>query len=374
MEIVTLNLLDILHKSQVLYSTDYSGEFQAPADLLETVLENEGTKEHIVDGIMFLQKTSSRSFLVVDGMKRIIQFSLLLHALCECYKLTNEKNIHAIELIKKRYLFYGQHTKIHLHGYEKIIYEKLVKYERMTNEEKEHPMFKTLHEYWAKIKMNNISATKLFDEIKNLKVIACVYENNDIDNRDIYQYLNCNNPNIEELLLINSFINENVKNDVAKSWYNIIEKFQNSNLANHFKTFLQNYLTIQKNGIIPRDNELYLSFKRYYLKLTNANVSPKNIFENIDKFANYYIKIINANFENTEIKNLITTINENNMHETYPYILEVIEDYSNGNITQETIVQLLNTVINFIEEQRNNNFISTINFAKLSQEINQRIE
>lgn len=101
MEVKTLNLLDILNKSQVLYSTDYSGEYQAPADLLENILENSGSEEPIFNGIMFLQKTSSRSYLVVDGIKRIIQFSLLLHALCECYKLTNEKNNHAIELIKK---------------------------------------------------------------------------------------------------------------------------------------------------------------------------------------------------------------------------------------------------------------------------------
>lgn len=373
MEIVTLNLLDILNKSQVLYSTDYSGEFQAPVDLLETVLENEGTKEPIIDGFVFLQKTSSRSFLVIDGIKRIVQFSLLLHALCECYKLTNEKNIHAIELIKKRYLFYGQHTKIHLHGYEKIIYEKLVKYEKMSAQEKEHPMFKTLHEYWAKIKMNNISAVKLFDEIKKIKVIACVLENNDLDNRDLYQYLNCNNKNIEELLLINNYINETIKDNSSKLWYEIIEKFKNAKLTNRFKHFLQNYLALQKNGIIPADNELYMSFKRYYLRLKNSNISSENIFKNIEKFANYYIKIINADFENSEIKDLITTINNNDMHETYPYLLEVLEDYTNGTITEETLIQLLKTVINFINEQRNNNFVSTINFAKLSQEINQRI-
>lgn len=38
----------------------------------------------------------------------------------------------------------------------------------MTEEEKQHPMFIQLHEYWAKIKMNNISAVKLFNEIKKL--------------------------------------------------------------------------------------------------------------------------------------------------------------------------------------------------------------
>ena len=119
---------------------------------------------------MYLQKTDNDSFIVIHGMKRLITLSLLLHAICECYKLTNEKNEHAIELIKKRYLFNNSGTKIQLEGYEKQIYEKLVNYEKMSLEEKEHPMFKVLHEFWAKIKMTNISAKKLFAQIRQIKV------------------------------------------------------------------------------------------------------------------------------------------------------------------------------------------------------------
>ena len=371
MEIKTLNLLELLNKSQVLYSTDYSGEYQAPADLLENILENSDLEEPIIDGIMFLQKTSSRSYLVVDGMKRIIQFSLLLHALCECYKFTNEKNNHAIELIKKRYLFFGKHTKIHLHGYEKIIYEKLVKYERMTDEEKLHPMFIQLHEYWAKIKMNNISAIKLFNEIKKINILACIYEDSEIENRDIYQYLNCNNNNIEELLLINDFIKEKSK-DELKSWHEIIDLFKNAELGDYFKYFIRDFLTIQKNGIIPQENELYMSFKRYYKRIEQS-IDAKDFFKLFQKFAKYYIKILQADFENEDVKKLISIINGENMFETYPYLLEVLDDVENGRLTEETFIQLLNTVISFINEQRNGNFTSSINFANLSHEINQRI-
>ena len=371
MEVKTLNLLDILNKSQVLYSTDYSGEYQAPADLLENILENSGSEEPILDGIMFLQKTSSRSYLVVDGIKRIIQFSLLLHALCECYKLTNEKNNHAIELIKKRYLFFGKYTKIHLHGYEKIIYEKLVKYERMTEEEKQHPMFIQLHEYWAKIKMNNISAVKLFNEIKKVNILACVYEDSEIENRDIYQYLNCNNPNLEELLLITDFIKEHSKNGL-KAWYNLLDLYKNAGLKDYFKFFIRDFLTIQRNGIIPKANELYMSFKRYYKRFA-PNMNIEDFFKHIEKFAKYYIKILQADFANEEIKSLVSTINEGNMQETYPYLLEVLDDVESGRLTEETLIQLLNTVIAFINEQRSGNFSSTIDFANLSHEINQRI-
>lgn len=61
------------------------------------------------------------------------------------------------------------------------------------------------------------------------------------------------------------------------------------------------------------------------------------------------------------------------MQETYPYLLEVLDDVESGRLTEETLIQLLNTVIAFINEQRSGNFSSTIDFANLSHEINQRI-
>lgn len=371
MELRTLNLLDILNKSQELYSTDYSGEFEAPADLLENILENSNLDEPITNGIMFFQKFEEKSYLVVDGLKRIIQFSLLLHAICECYKRTNDKNSRAIELIKKRYLFSSENLKLQLIGFEKVVYEKLIKYEPMTKEEKEHPIFKQLQEYWTKIKLNNLSATKLFNEIKKINVLACIYEKSEIKNRDLYQYLNCNNSNIEELLLITNFLKE-VSIEHINSWYNILDLYKNVGLKNYFKYFIKDFLTIQRNGIIPKSNELYMSFKRYYKRLV-PNMGIENFLKHIEKFARYYIKILQADFKNEEVKSLITTINEHGMQETYPYLLEVLDDIENGRLTDETFIQLLNTVISFIKEQRTGNFSSTINFANLSHEINQRI-
>ena len=372
MKAITTNLLDIIQKTQVFYSTEYSGGFQAPADLLELLLENTGTKDVLVDGVMFFQQLENDSVLVVDGMKRLISISLLLHAICECYKLTNNKNARAIDLIKKRYLFNSFGTKIQLNGYEKQIYEKLVNYERMTFEEKEHPMFKTLHEFWAKIKMNNISATQLFNQIKQIKVLAIFYDECAIENRDLYQFLNCNNPSIEELQLITNFIEEKAGEN-AKHWYEIVDMFRNADMMRKFRYFLVDFLTIQKNGIIPKENELYMSFKKYYQRMINADTTIEDLFISLKNSARQYIKISTANFENKEIKQRIITIKENNMYETFPYLLEVTDDYSNGRITDETFCQLLDTVILFIAEQRSGSFESAINFGNLSHEINRKM-
>ena len=61
------------------------------------------------------------------------------------------------------------------------------------------------------------------------------------------------------------------------------------------------------------------------------------------------------------------------MYETFPYLLEVTDDYSNGRITDETFCQLLDTVILFIAEQRSGSFESAINFGNLSHEINRKM-
>lgn len=82
----------------------------------------------------------------------------------------------------------------------------------------------------------------------------------------------------------------------------------------------------------------------------------EDFFKHIEKFAKYYIKILQADFANEEIKSLVSTINEGNMQETYPYLLEVLDDVESGRLTEETLIQLLNTVIAFINEQRSGNF------------------
>lgn len=373
MEIKVTNILEFLNNTQVLYSTEFAGEYVAPVDLLENILENSSTQEPLNFGVLFLNKINNDSYIVIDGLKRLISFSLFLHALCECYKMTNEKNDHAISLIKKRYLFGKLGTKIQLNGYEKEIYEKIVKYEKMSFDEKEHTMFKTLHDFWAKITMNNLSAVQLFKQIKNTNFVICTYENCEVENRDLYQYLNCNNSYIEEIRLITNFIEEKA-GEYATYWYEIIEMFKNADMERKIKYFFLDFLTIQKNGVMPKENEIFFSFKRYYLKMINSGLSLKNLFDVIKTSAEHYIKISNVDFGNAEIEKRIHTLKDNNLYETFPYILEVTDDYENKLITAETFCQLLDTVILFIAEQKSGGFKSTINFGNLSHEINCRMQ
>ena len=376
MELNKLNLLELLNNSQALYSTEYFGGYEVPADLLETIIECINFKSSIFNGVMFFQKKGDGKYLVVDGMKRLITLSLLLYAICECFKFTSEKNAIAIELIKQKYLFNGESTKIQLSGYEQTIYEKLITHQEMSYGEKQHPMFVALHAFWAKIKMNNISALKLFNSIKRVSTLACIYDKCKFHNREIYQSLNCNNQNVRgQLLLINNFLHETVDSEeVLNMWYEIIQMFKEADMVLKMRYFICDYLAIQKNGIMPRLNELYTSFKNYYLKMIRSGLNAATLFQAMKVSAGYYIKISTANFKDKFIKQAIDTIKNNNMYETFPYLLEVMDDYETGRISPKTFTDLLNNVILFIAEQRSGNIQSNINFASLSGEIAKRIQ
>ena len=363
MKLEILNITDILNKSQVLYSNKFTGKYEAPADLLENILENKNTEERYINGLILLQKNKDGSLTITDGTKRLISISLLLHAICECYKITDEQNV--TNLIKKNYLFdKNNNTKLQLNGSDKAIYEKLVKYERLTAEEKENPMFKTLHEFWAKIKMNNISLDKLLKLVENIYAIVGIYENFEVSNRDLYQYLNCNNKNLDEISLISNFLEEQTN---LKYWQEIVELFEKADMIRKFRYFLVDYLTIQKNGIIPKENEIYMSFKCHYLKTLKSGKNSEEIFKSIKNSAKNYIKISTANFENNEIKKRIQTIKDNNMYVTFPYLLEITDEYLNDKMPEETYCKMLDNVILFVAEQRSGNFENIINYTNLQK-------
>ena len=362
MDIKRLNLTELLKNTQVLYSVDFAGEYEAPADLLENLLENTKSGEDFLYGFMFLQKNEDNSITIIDGTKRLISLSLLLYAICECCKLTEKQTL--TDTIKQSYLFNGNDTKLQLNEQNKTIYEKLVKYEKLNEEEKEKSMFKTLHEFWAKIKMDNISVENLFKTIKKVEAFVCIIDNSVSDKRDVYQYLNCNNKSLDELTLIADFIKEKTN---LEHWNELKELFKQANMVRKFRYFLIDYLTIQKNGIIPKENEIYMSFKRYYLKSVNAGKSSDEIFESLKTSAKHYIKISTANFENKEIKKRIQTIKDNNMYITFPYLLEITDEYMNNNMTEENYCKMLDNVILFVVEQRSGNLESIINYANLQK-------
>ena len=142
---------------------------------------------------------------------------------------------------------------------------------------------------------------------------------------------------------------------------------------NLLEKFIVNYLTIQNNGVIPKKENLFLNFVEFY---RNASKFQKKelIIKNIYRYSIYYLRIIFAQLSDDEIRVKIKQINAYNAKDAYPYLMEVFEDYEYAHINRAMLLEILDTVIGFIEE-RNSKKPSQIalSFAGLSTEINKML-
>ena len=99
-----VNLLEFLNNAQSLFTLNYAKCSEELVNFLDLMTEDEQFTQRIDLGIIFVDQKSFDEFTIVDGLNRILSLSLLLHAVCECYKKTTAQNEKAIRTIRKKYL------------------------------------------------------------------------------------------------------------------------------------------------------------------------------------------------------------------------------------------------------------------------------
>ena len=113
---VIVNLLELLNKIDTLTALDYSNCRRELIDFLDLTYEDEQFTRHIDMGVVYLRNKSVGNYVLIDGLNRFLSLSLLLHAICECYKKTSTKNDKAIRTIRSKYLLKGAKTKLKLNS------------------------------------------------------------------------------------------------------------------------------------------------------------------------------------------------------------------------------------------------------------------
>ena len=217
-----INLLEFLNRTKELYAPDFTACDRGLFNFLDLLSEEEQFTQKIDLGLFFVAPKTLNHFVVVDGFNRLLSLSLLLHAVCECYKKTSPKNDNAIKVIRKKYLVNGSKTKLRLSNYYQIIYDKIIFGERLSGKEKESPLFKLLHELWSQVKENELQAASIFKMLQ--KVSIYLIETESICNRDLYYSLNRDKRELDQLLFIESYLKSM---DIVDEWVAFKKVFRN---------------------------------------------------------------------------------------------------------------------------------------------------
>ncbi|MBR6127762.1 hypothetical protein IKQ21_08775 [bacterium] len=355
----TVNLLDFLNSAKDLYALDYARCDGELVNFLDLMTEDEQFTRSIDLGIVFVFEKTDNKYIIVDGLGRIVSLSLLLHAICECYKKTTTQNEKAIKTIRSKYLLKNSNLKLHLSEKDNVIYEKIINGERLSGREKSAPLFVLLHNFWSQIKEEKLQASKIFDMLKKIEIT--LVETDDVSRRDLFYKLN-RHRNINQILLIDDFMKEN---KVIDEWIEIKSKYFVE--KNDIYLFLKDFFITKFNYKRYSEDRLYESFVNYF-ETMKQDITRKHILQNIERSAMLYYNILNLNFDNDDVRNMFIQIKKHGGEDTYAYILSVYEDYYRGNLSESIFLEILQTVDEYLKNRQSSE--KNIDFNELIQYLN----
>lgn len=359
MEVV--NLLKFINSAHDLYALDFARCNRGLVNFLDLMVEDEQFTRSIDLGIIYISEKSPDRYIIVDGLSRIVSLCLLLHAICECYKKTSTKNDKAIKTIRSKYLFAtASKLKLHLNGDDAELYSKIINGERLSGHEKSRPMFVLLHNFWSQIKDEKLQAANIFKMLQKINVVLA--ETDDVSKRDLYYTINKHNRNINQIKMIDAYLSEK---GVLPAWEEIKNMFGTE--RDDISTFLKDFFITKFNYKNFTPERLYESFVNYYETMTQYQ--KKNVLmANLKRSAILYFNILNVNFKNEDIRHAFINIKRHNGTDTYAYILNVYEDFYTGNISENTFIEILNTIDEYLKNRQTSG--KNIDFNELVQYLN----
>lgn len=354
-----VNLLEFLNTTKDLYTLRYAKCDDELVNFLDLMTEDEQFTRRIDLGLVYVNQKTFDSYTIVDGINRILSLSLLLHAVCECYKKTTAQNDKAINTIRKKYLLHGGRSKLRLNEKDAIIYNKIINGERLSGHEKQSRMFILLHNFWSQIKSENLQAAQIFTMLKKIEIT--LVETEGVSKRNLYYKLN-ENKNINQLDLIGDYLAEN---GLDNEWNNIKNKYFLN--EDEVCVFLRDFFITKFNYKKFNSERLYESFVNYFETMMQY-IPEDEILKRMKNSALLYHNIINVNFENDEVKSAFINIKKLNGQDTYAYILDVYDDFSKNNISESTFIEILNTIVEYLSNRNKND--NNIGFNELIQYLN----
>ncbi|WP_254225551.1 HNH endonuclease family protein, partial [Clostridioides difficile] len=100
-----------------------------------------------------------------------------------------------------------------------------------------------------------------------------------------------------------------------------------------------------KERSIPNKNKVYFSFKRY---VSDNGIDIEILLKDLLKFSNYYREISYSCTDDNDVNKVLKRINKLEIFVSYPFILELFDDYNEGIINKKVLVESLNLVECFI--------------------------
>lgn len=317
-------------------------------DLVSMIKNNYST--HFFGTIVSIYNDSARSreYLIIDGQQRTTTISLLL--LMAIYNLLDEGTLQSNTVIKEKILnqylinqYCNDECKIKL----KPIKEDRDAFERLFNKDElleESNITLNYRYFYDRITIGEITIDELYSAIERLMIVEIELRNGEDDPQLIFESLNSTGLDLTDADKVRNFILMNEPSEKQEELYNNYWNKVEKNTNYKVTQFIRDYLTMKENNI-PNINKIYVNFKRY---IEEKEIHIEECLKDMLKFSTYYKALITNNLKIKDADEIIKHINKLEVTVSYPFLLEVMDDYSNEIINKDELVEILRIIESYI--------------------------
>lgn len=364
---IKVSLLDFLmNKAHHISVLNCSSAFEYIEDLFEKILVAKYCDSDIDLGIMYFKRASNNNYLLIDGKRRILALMLLLKVISDKHAETSDVSV-ITNQINLRYLKFTSSIKLQLFGLEKTVYEKIINNEPLSYNDKQTSIYAALEIFRDNINSLDFELEEFYDLLSRIKISAIYVDS--FKERDVFYEVNKDLRPLNQMMLIKSYLAESYQGALVDNLYYLFGYKEAT-----FVSFFQSYLSPKFNRIITEYNCVYDYFLKY-IETVKKYQNFEDITSAITKTAKLYKKMYNAEFSDPEIRNMFIKIVANDGKDTFTYLLELCEDYTNGYLEKSTLLEICKIINTYIWERKNKSSIvhEHCDFAQVVKELNKII-
>lgn len=358
-----VRFLDFLGKRKTkfnipVYQRNYDWDKDHCKQLLDDILRcgrSDHITSHFIGSIVYIHTDiystgKIKDLVIIDGQQRITTVTLIYIVLYKLLKklgrdgdseeifesfLTNKRTEEKLKLRSTQNNHKALEYLINSDNYDSFDeYSKLIENYKYFNSRINEKNFDVINKGLSKLIFVEISLDRSRDNPQR-----------------IFETLNSTGLELSQADLIRNYVLMDLKTEKQELLYNKfwkpiarnarIEKSKNSKVSG----FIRDFLTI-KNRKIPTKKDVYQEFKAsYQYKFKQL----KKLLGEIKKYSTYYNKLINPeNVEERGIRKEILDINKLKINVSYPFLLQIYDDYYNGIIDINDFIKVLQIVQSFV--------------------------
>jgi len=378
-----LRFLDVTKQFIIpIYQRTYSWDISQCRQLWNDIVKagnDDSLEGHFIGSIVYIQHGSFQvssvpELLVIDGQQRLTTISLLLLALSEAIKKEGSIGQINYKKIMNYYLVNNEEdndfylklllTKIDKETWKSILLGKEIPSEGSRRVIDNYKFFKD--------QIVKTDLEKLYKGIAKLTIIDVALDKDRDNPQLIFESLNSTGLDLSQADLIRNYVLMQLdpKSQIelyTDYWFPMEKNFGHAEYSELFDRFMRDYLTL-KTGKIPNIKNVYSAFKAY----AKESVSVTDLVEDVYRYSKYFVNIALSKEEDKLIAGVLDNINTLKVDVSYPFLLEVYDDYVNEKLSKEEFISILELVESYILRRAvcgipTNSLNKT--FANLSKEI-----